>query len=328
MLNSNPQITVIIPAYKAESSIGYCVQSLLNQKQVDLEIIVIEDGVYDNTYHSLTQFDHVRHVQLLNNQGAQKARNYGLQLASYEFVMFLDADDYHEGELLKGLYEAIVFQNASAGFGCQKIVNERGGQRYFSPPENESSLDVVKRWLNGNSGPNPSAILWKTAEVKRIGGWNEDITRNQDGEIILRAMLEGCTVTQSYDGFGVYIQHDLPSISKNLQNHTFDSQSQIEHYVLSKINKDNGLSFLRPALNSFRLSNAIKAYNNNLDAMGNQWSKKWKRNGGKFACLGSTFTIKFVSTICFCLFGLRLGCKVLNKIIVVKQKFQKEFVDD
>lgn len=320
MLNSNPQITVIIPAYKAESSIGYCVQSLLNQEQVDLEIIVIEDGVYDNTYYSLTQFDQIRHVQLLNNQGAQKARNYGLQLASYEFVMFLDADDYHEGELLKGLYEAIVFQNASVGFGCQKIVNERGGQRYFSPPENESSLDVVKRWLNGNSGPNPSSILWKTAEVKRIGGWNEHITRNQDGEIILRAMLEGCTVTQSYDGFGVYIQHDLPSISKDLQNHTFDSQSQIEHYVLSKINKDNGLSFLRPALNSFRLSNAIKAYNNNLDEIGWQWEKKWKNHGGLWAYTGDRSFLKVVSLICYTLFGLRRGCKIFIRLVVLKHK--------
>lgn len=88
-----PQVSVIIPAYNAESFIAGTVQSVLGQTFQDFEIIVVDDGSKDGTLAALEPFGNVIRVHRQPNGGVARARNTGVSLAQGSWVAFLDADD-------------------------------------------------------------------------------------------------------------------------------------------------------------------------------------------------------------------------------------------
>ena len=107
------QLSVIIPAYNAESVIKECLDSVISQRGVNFEIIVVNDGSTDNTLgvcqEIMNKFPVVR-VFSQNNQGVSVARNVGIQQAKGTWVMFLDSDD----RLLEGAFNNFDFDsNAS-----------------------------------------------------------------------------------------------------------------------------------------------------------------------------------------------------------------------
>ena len=89
------KVSVIIPAYNAEKFIGEAIESVLNQTYKNIEIIVVDDGSKDNTYHIVKQ-NFGNQVKLIRkkNGGVSSARNMGVKNAEGEFIAYLDADDY------------------------------------------------------------------------------------------------------------------------------------------------------------------------------------------------------------------------------------------
>lgn len=91
-----PKISIIVPAYNAESYICKCVDSILAQQYADWELIIVDDGSRDDTPTILDQYaarDKRIHVVHQENQGVQKAREVGLSLAAGDFLCFVDSDD-------------------------------------------------------------------------------------------------------------------------------------------------------------------------------------------------------------------------------------------
>ena len=85
----NSQISIVIPAYKAEKFIVRTIESVLSQKGVDVEIIIVEDGVFDNTREKLYRYkDKITLITLEKNLGAQFARNKGLELCKGDLCTF------------------------------------------------------------------------------------------------------------------------------------------------------------------------------------------------------------------------------------------------
>lgn len=89
-------ISVIVPVYNGEKTIERCVRSILSQKQVQLELLLIDDGSADKTYalcRSLAEGDSRIRLFHQENAGVSAARNRGLENAVGDFVTFVDADD-------------------------------------------------------------------------------------------------------------------------------------------------------------------------------------------------------------------------------------------
>ena len=108
-----PKITVVVPAYNAERTLGTCIESVLNQTFEDYEVILCDDGSKDKTLsigYSFADKDSRVSVQRLNHGGAGAARNIGMDSASAasEYLYFLDADDYISPDALQRLYDAAV----------------------------------------------------------------------------------------------------------------------------------------------------------------------------------------------------------------------------
>lgn len=101
-------ISIIVPVYNAEKYIQKCVESIQNQTVINWELILVNDGSNDNSLllcQKLESSD--KRIRVLNkeNGGASSARNAGLDVASGDYVVFIDADDYVSSHYVEYLYE-------------------------------------------------------------------------------------------------------------------------------------------------------------------------------------------------------------------------------
>ena len=94
--------SVIIPVYNVENYLSRCIDSLLAQNYVDLEILLIDNGSKDQSGQICedyaAQFSNITAYHI-PNKGVGSARNFGLSKAKGEFICFVDADDYLVGNL-------------------------------------------------------------------------------------------------------------------------------------------------------------------------------------------------------------------------------------
>lgn len=100
------KVTIIIPAYNVENYIRRAIESALSQTEPDIEVIVIDDGSTDRTSEAAAacaKGDPRFRLCRQENTGVSGARNYGLQLATADWVLFLDSDDWLETNAVEQL---------------------------------------------------------------------------------------------------------------------------------------------------------------------------------------------------------------------------------
>ena len=86
-------LSVVIPAYNAESTLGRALESVLSQTCLAHEIIVVDDGSTDGTAKLAESFGESVNFFRKENGGASSARNFGISKCQHEWVAFLDSDD-------------------------------------------------------------------------------------------------------------------------------------------------------------------------------------------------------------------------------------------
>lgn len=126
-----PKVSVIIPNFNNEMYLDECLNSLLNQTLDDIEIIVIDDCSTDNSMSVLQAFQakHPTKVKVLRNKensGAGQSRNNGLDIATGEFIKFLDADDTMDPDVLETMYNAAKEHDVKMVIGQMKIMGPNG----------------------------------------------------------------------------------------------------------------------------------------------------------------------------------------------------------
>lgn len=108
---NNELISIIIPVFKVEEYLEKCVDSIINQTYTNLEIILVDDGSPDNCGKICDEYakkDTRVRVIHKENGGLSSARNAGLDVASGEYVSFVDSDDYIKENFIEVLYNLCV----------------------------------------------------------------------------------------------------------------------------------------------------------------------------------------------------------------------------
>ncbi len=107
MENTKDLISVIVPVYNVEKYLPQCIDSILNQTEKNLEIILVDDGSLDNSGKICDEFskkdDRIIVIHKKNN-GLSSARNAGLEIARGNYIGFVDSDDW----LDKTMYEVLL----------------------------------------------------------------------------------------------------------------------------------------------------------------------------------------------------------------------------
>lgn len=113
------KISVVIPIYNAEKFLHRCLDSVINQTYPDWEVLAIDDGSKDNSYSIL--LDYASHdgrftVSSHVNRGSGYTRNFAIRLATGDYIVFLDADDYLDVEYFKDLAACVEANNPDVVF--------------------------------------------------------------------------------------------------------------------------------------------------------------------------------------------------------------------
>ena len=106
------KLSIIVPAYNAESTIITCLDSILKQTLADFELVVVNDGSCDSTGEILARyqssFPEKIKVLTVENGGQGRARNIGMGIASGEFIGFVDSDDWIEPQMYEKMMRIAV----------------------------------------------------------------------------------------------------------------------------------------------------------------------------------------------------------------------------
>ena len=111
-------LSFIVPVYNAEKYLKKCVESILNQTFHDFEVIFIDDASTDKSLDILNSYAYDKRIRIITkaNEGVSLARNYGLELARGEYLMFVDADDWIDKNTSEVMLDVIKKNQADVVF--------------------------------------------------------------------------------------------------------------------------------------------------------------------------------------------------------------------
>lgn len=159
------KVSVLIPAYNAEKYIAQCLGSVCNQTYRDLQIVVIDDGSKDSTLAvilSWAEKDNRIEVISRENKGVSQTRNELIDCAKGDFVLFVDADDWIEHDMISTLV-VLSEKNGVDLVMCRNVNND------IEPDKGSCKVNVWERPL----------ILNKFLQHRELTGalWNKLIRK-------------------------------------------------------------------------------------------------------------------------------------------------------
>lgn len=189
----NNLISVIIPTYHNRGGLKPAIDSVISQKNVDVEIIVVDDNDPNTEWRRTTEnlmknyngISNLIYIQHQANSNGAAARNTGIKASHGDYIAFLDDDDiFLPDKLNRQLnflhdhpqYNAVYGQMLRSG----KIVAE-------NLPEGNLSKDILLL----KSHLQTSTLLFRAHSIKQIGGFDEKFYRHQDYEMLLKYFHAG-----------------------------------------------------------------------------------------------------------------------------------------
>lgn len=123
-------ISVVMPAYNAEKTVGLAIESVMSQSFRQWELIVINDRSKDNTRQKVLEMagrdERIRYVENDGNLGVAGTRNRGITLSRGEWIAFLDSDDAWESSKLERQVQLVKRTAARLVFTGSAFMNQEG----------------------------------------------------------------------------------------------------------------------------------------------------------------------------------------------------------
>ncbi len=221
-----PLISVIVPIYNVEPYLKRCVESIQNQTYKNLEIILVDDGSPDNCGKMCDEFavnDKRIKVVHRENGGLSAARNSGLDIATGDYVGFVDSDDYIENDMYRELFIAISENNVNiCTCGCN-VVDEEKKLIYSETWETlckYSDVEVVEKILL----PLKTSLCNKLFQRDIIGHKRMPLNVVYGEDLIFFTSLL-CSSLQvvviPYCGYN-YVKHQNTITTSAFNSHSFD----------------------------------------------------------------------------------------------------------
>lgn len=133
------KVSIIVPVYNLENSIEKCIKSLITQTYTNLELIFIDDGSIDQSLFICEKYAKIdSRIKILyhENKGVSYTRNCGLDIASGEYLMFIDGDDIIDVDCIERYVKEALSNNADVVIGGITFVSKNGNSKELYPKIN------------------------------------------------------------------------------------------------------------------------------------------------------------------------------------------------
>ena len=154
-----PKISIIVPIYNVEKYLNRCIDSLLNQTIKEIEIIAVNDGSTDSSYRVIKEYEKKdQRIKVINklNGGVSSARNLGINIATGEFIGFVDPDDWIDNCMYESMYNEAIEHGANIVM-CSYIreFGSHSKEKIFNMPQkvHYSGNDIKDNIMRRLIGP-------------------------------------------------------------------------------------------------------------------------------------------------------------------------------
>lgn len=319
-----PLISVIIPIYKVEKYLNKCVDSVLNQSFKDIEVLLVDDGSPDKCPEICDEYARKdKRVKVIHkkNGGSSDARNHGINAATGDYLMFLDSDDYWEGEnclnnlirkLEKGNIDVLIHGNQDYSCLTNKTCIARTG--YNNELISTASKREVLEYLF-SSGLFPGSA-WVTV-TKRTFILDNNLyfvkgIKAEDVDWLLNVFLHAESFSSIDDYFYVYLKYRSDSITGTADLKSIKDICYIIQKWEKLLNEDQ-YKYIKPYANTFLAYHYLTTlilYSRLSDDDKKEAAKLIKRY--EFIMKDLKTRKAFVASLIFKLLGLSVGSKILT----------------
>lgn len=189
----NPTVTVVMPAYNAEKYLAQSIESVLAQTFHDFELLIIDDGSYDNTAEIANYYcQQDSRIKLFSqeNHGVSTSRNKGICLNNSKFVAFIDADDKWFSDKL-AVHLNHFNQEAHLGISFARV-------EFLSPDGTTGQIASGRlnqlqpqHFLYENPTITTSNLVVRREVFQQIGYFDQNMSYAEDLDFILRVICSG-----------------------------------------------------------------------------------------------------------------------------------------
>jgi glycosyltransferase involved in cell wall biosynthesis len=226
-LSTAPTVSIIIPAWNAESWIAEAVSSAMGQTWPHVEVIVIDDQSTDRTVEIVESVADSR-TRLLrqDHAGAAAARNRGFRESCGSLIQFLDADDVLGSDKLSLQVDALrespdrsIASCAWARFSGDIESAETHAEAVW---ETSDPVEWLVRSLSGEGMMQPAAWLVPRALAEAAGPWDESLSLHDDGDYFARVLTKAARNVFVADAI-VYYREVAGSLSRRRSRSAIES---------------------------------------------------------------------------------------------------------
>lgn len=278
-----PMFSIIIPVYNAQDSISKLLVSISNQTTNHYEVIIINDGSTDDSEKKIQNFitNHnlvtTWHYYYQENSGVSQARNYGLELAKGNYVLFCDADDAIDKTLVECVENKIIedrYLDDIVFFGKKNISNGEVVSTNVLPEIKTTSTNALlfERLLVNNFLPTTwnkavkmsfiEEVRFKNIPVGEDYGFYLDLLeKNPDISIIQKPLYFYDIGSQDSIMHSYHPERMKIFIQQKAQINKLLIMFQTQRDVITRINRENNIDTLdRIVTNVFRKKNKISYF--------------------------------------------------------------------
>ncbi|HEY7768428.1 glycosyltransferase family A protein [Longimicrobium sp.] len=279
-------VSVVVPCHNAEAFVADTLDSILAQSHPEVEAVVVDDASTDGSWAIVEGFvarhpDRVRALRLDRNRGGGHARNRGAELARGAYLMFLDADDVITPGALAALVAVARGRPGAIAVGDSAKLELDAGGRWVRTardpgPPSEDRDQALRGWLESSWVPT-CAVLWRRDAYEPTGGWDEELARNQDGDIAMRALVLGASIARTDELVGLYRMHGdtRVSVSRNfVQANKLQSQIRVLDRLVSMLEAQGRLPLFARSLSRSYHAVAMQGFQNGHWELGREWLGK------------------------------------------------------
>ncbi len=183
---NTPSVSVIIPTYNREHTIGLAIRSVLKQTFQDFEIIVVDDHSADATRTIVEEFrdPRIRYLSREQNRGPAAARNVGIKSAFGAYLAFLDSDDEWLPQKLSEQIALLGGLSPDWGMSCSGFFLLVNGCERIRLPSRVTSWHRRLHWICDLS-PGTTLVVRRECLTK-VGLFDEEFPRLEDWDLLLR----------------------------------------------------------------------------------------------------------------------------------------------
>lgn len=227
----NSLVTFILPVYNAENTLRRCLDSILKQTYCDYEVIIVDDGSIDNSgkiCDSYSLNDNRFRVVHKENAGVASARQLGVSLATGEYVIHIDSDDWIESNMLSDMMNEISDADILVS---DYYYNTKHGQTYVRQVDCTTSEELLEKIIKGEV----FGSLWHKLIRRNLYQnikFNTDLTFCEDQLLLFKILTTyQCKVINLHKAYYHYECND-GSITQRTDREYFDNKIKYEDYAL------------------------------------------------------------------------------------------------